>query len=469
MPRFPLDERERVALTLFLSSLTTLPVSDPQPPPDAARGGRNAARDGERLVRSDLGCLGCHTLGESGGGSAIALERVGERLNEAWIHRYLMDPRAFDSTTPMPDLFFERRDGRAHPVHPDAASRLGAVVAFLISLASERRAEQGRAFERAQRRYANVAAADGATLFRSLGCGGCHKGPDGYGAALGPRLLGVTRRLELDWIRRFLAGPQPVRPSGFPAGTWSRMPDFDLSPAEIDAIMDYLDRGASTPPPLGAEPTALSVFSRAKARSLIRDRLPCLGCHALDGEGGRIGPDLSDAGRRLRPAYVAAVIRDPGSALGDRVMPRIPMPDDRVALLAAFLSGGGGEPSAATYVSPLDVGNRDAAQDASGAGLYGRFCAGCHGPSGNSDGYNVATLPVRPTRLADSAYMSARPDDTLFDGIHAGGHILGRHHRMPGFGFTLSGDEIDRVVGYLRELCRCQGPAWSRDDQEREP
>jgi len=55
--------------------------------------------------------------------------------------------------------------------------------------------------------------------------------------------------------------------------------------------------------------------------------------------------------------------------------------------------------------------------------------------------------------------MSTRLDDTLFDGIHAGGRILDRSHRMPSFGQTLSPEEIRALVGQMRRLCRCQEPS----------
>ena len=99
---------------------------------------------------------------------------------------------------------------------------------------------------------------------------------------------------------------------------------------------------------------------------------------------------------------------------------------------------------------------------ADGAALYARYCAHCHGQAGDGDGFNAGFLAVRPTVHADSATMSARPDDTLFDGIHAGGAVLDRDHRMPDYGATLSPAQIRAVVRYIRELCGCEGPPWSR-------
>ncbi len=64
--------------------------------------------------------------------------------------------------------------------------------------------------------------------------------------------------------------------------------------------------------------------------------------------------------------------------------------------------------------------------------------------------------------------MATRPDDTLFDGIAVGGYILDKSHRMPGFGELLTSGQIRGLVRHLRTLCRCEGPAWSRDGSPRE-
>lgn len=206
-------------------------------------------------------------------------------------------------------------------------------------------------------------------------------------------------------------------------------------------------------------PRRLSAFSRDKARRLIRDRLPCLGCHELDGDGGRIGPSLSDVASRLSSDAIYRMIRDPDAEVPGTIMPAHPMTEERVILIASFLSsrGSGGADRRAAMSTTLSSDGGD------GAGLYARFCAVCHGTEGRGDGLNAEYLPVRPTAHAERDYMSTRPDDTLFDGIHAGGFILGKSHRMPAFGHKLSSEQIRSLVRYIRTLCECEGPAWSRD------
>jgi putative heme-binding domain-containing protein len=44
----------------------------------------------------------------------------------------------------------------------------------------------------------------------------------------------------------------------------------------------------------------------------------CARCHIVNGQGGRLGPDLSDVGRRRDPDELAADLRDPGAEVDPR-------------------------------------------------------------------------------------------------------------------------------------------------------
>ena len=59
--------------------------------------------------------------------------------------------------------------------------------------------------------------------------------------------------------------------------------------------------------------------------------------------------------------------------------------------------------------------------------------------------------------------MSRRPDDTLYDGIFAGGYILNRSQLMPAWGQSLSDKEIRELVAHIRTLCNCKQPEWATD------
>jgi mono/diheme cytochrome c family protein len=206
-----------------------------------------------------------------------------------------------------------------------------------------------------------------------------------------------------------------------------------------------------------------SAFAKAKVEALLRDHLPCLGCHRLNGEGGTIGPDLTTVRQRRSAAYVAAMITDPQRVVPGSIMPRTLMPESTRELITRYLQGGeggeGGEGGKGGAPSPPPV----VGAPADGAALYAKWCAACHGATGRGDGPNAPNLPVKPAAHASREAMSARPDDSLFDTIAAGGAVMNRSPRMPAFGATLSTAEIRALVRHIRSLCRCEGPTWSRN------
>jgi len=205
---------------------------------------------------------------------------------------------------------------------------------------------------------------------------------------------------------------------------------------------------------------AQSPFERATAEALLRDRLPCLGCHALGTDGGRLAPDLATVRARRTPAYVASMLDDPQRTVPGTIMPRVAMPAATRAVLVRYLTGAGSIPPAAPGPPP-------AGGDTSGARLYARHCAACHGPQGRGDGPNARYLPVPPAVHGSREAMERRTDDRLYDAIAAGGGALGRSPRMPPFGETLAPAQIDALVRHIRTLCSCTQPRWAADGARR--
>lgn len=211
----------------------------------------------------------------------------------------------------------------------------------------------------------------------------------------------------------------------------------------------------------GSSSDGLSRFAEHKAERLLREKLPCLGCHQMGNEGGRLAPDLATVRERRSPEYIAAIVADPERVRPGTMMPRHAQPAAQEQLIVRYLSARPGAALGAVEASPAPR------EDRSAGALYARFCAGCHGVAGGGDGPNAKSLPIPPAVHNSAAQMSARSDDALFDAISGGGAIMNRSARMPAFGLTLAPAEIRALVRHIRELCKCEGPAWSRDGSKR--
>ena len=72
-------------------------------------------------------------------------------------------------------------------------------------------------------------------------------------------------------------------------------------------------------------------------RPLVFNQL-CIACHALGGQGGMVGPALDGVGNRLTADYIQRWLRDPVSVKPDSKMPKLPLSEEIITELVAFLS-----------------------------------------------------------------------------------------------------------------------------------
>jgi mono/diheme cytochrome c family protein len=75
-------------------------------------------------------------------------------------------------------------------------------------------------------------------------------------------------------------------------------------------------------------------------------------------------------------------------------------------------------------------------EDATGEEIYLQLCSNCHG-----DGLEGAIGPA----LGPGSNAASRPDEYLRVTITEG------RGRMPSFSSTLTGDQVERLIDYLRE------------------
>jgi mono/diheme cytochrome c family protein len=88
----------------------------------------------------------------------------------------------------------------------------------------------------------------------------------------------------------------------------------------------------------------------------------------------------------------------------------------------------------------------------SGRQLFSQYCAVCHGIEGRGDGFNAYNLEPRPTDLADSTYMNVISDQALREVITQGGRGSNKSVLMPAYGQTLTSQEIEWLVAFIRTL-----------------
>ncbi|MFQ5623444.1 MAG: c-type cytochrome [Paracoccaceae bacterium] len=86
------------------------------------------------------------------------------------------------------------------------------------------------------------------------------------------------------------------------------------------------------------------------------------------------------------------------------------------------------------------------------------YCAQCHGLTGKGDGPNVTKdFPVSPRNFTDTVEMDKLSDADIKNVIMDGGPSVSKSPMMPPWGKTLTEEQIDGLIIYLRTLCNCKG------------
>src|SRR5882724_9467241 len=137
--------------------------------------------------------------------------------------------------------------------------------------------------------------ARGKRLFE-MHCSICH-GPNGEGGK-GPTLAQPTlpRASDMDSLRRIIR-------FGI-SGT--EMPSFRFDPDQLKDLADFVKS-------LGSLPPETVPGDAARGRELFAGKGSCLTCHALRGQGGGIGPDLTEIGRKRSAAYLRRALLEPAA------------------------------------------------------------------------------------------------------------------------------------------------------------
>ncbi len=158
---------------------------------------------------------------------------------------------------------------------------------------------------------------DGAAIFQAR-CTACHS--IGGGKLVGPDLKDVTQRRTAAWLKSFIADPPAMIASDPTAQALEKqygmpMPNLNLAPAEVDAVVVFL----SNPGTLGAAPGAAAAGDPVAGRRMYRGEQAltnggpaCIACHSVSGasrlNGGALGPDLTHVAGRMGQAGLTSAL-----------------------------------------------------------------------------------------------------------------------------------------------------------------
>jgi mono/diheme cytochrome c family protein len=296
----------------------------------------------------------------------------------------------------------------------------------------------------------------GRALMADRNCAACHEVP-GHDVAevRSPRLDGLPLKVSPAWVRAWLKKPTSYLPK-------SRMGNFRLSDRDIEALAAFLLQPRGSP---ALDPVDFSKADAEKGGEIFR-RSRCVTCHAVDGRGGTLAPELTHVGAKASPEWLYSWIRDPHRFQPKTLMPRFRFTDEEVLHLAAYLSSELGE-------APGDFTASDAppspALAEEGRSIFEkRGCYSCHElegfPALARIGPKLAGIGDRvlePAPLVARGTLATLPN-WLFTKVSGPEQVLDGA-RMPTFGFAE--DEAGAVTVALLSL-RAKEPPPARTTRD---
>lgn len=359
MPNFRLDDTQAAHITAYLMSLG----SKTERPGFAQKlADDRMAEAGNRLV-GRFGCYGCHEIF-----GMEAQPRIGPELTTYADKRPsemsfgdvpLLRKRDY-ITTPIDRLTTSYQDGqqieeswegwtfgklknarmyatdRIIQQMPDFAFSDEKASALLVLLRSFTD-EQLPASYMSTPSEATAVAVSGHALFEKYNCLGCHQ-VAGQGGNIAPNLAYEGSKARGDWLLSFLRQPHKIRPL-----QQALMPTFPLSEQEAAGLRDYIMASfTDTRVPQVAQAAQLVTPELAtQGEKLFWEKYPCFTCHQIQGKtgGAAIGPDLTDAWKRLNPDWMVQWIRNPQAFDPASLMPNLGVTEAEALALVAYLEG----------------------------------------------------------------------------------------------------------------------------------
>jgi cytochrome c1 len=334
MPNFKLKDEDARDISAFLVANST-PIAGDALPVAAQKGGSDPTA-GASLYGESF-CASCHAVQNAagnlvGGNVGPELTRIGSKVKPDWLQAWVRNPRVYDPKTEMPHYRFSEQQGTILTNFLMAKADSDLLANVHLDPATPEQVAHGKA------------------LVSEYGCASCHeigdlKKPENFA----PELTRVGSKAVSQLV--FLPGMQHTlpdylynkikQPRAFGQGL--KMPQYGFAPAQIDslttALLSLTDRSQNLPRSLTVAATAESNYQPAgKAGQLIND-LACFSCHAINGRGGDMAPDLTWEGSSVQRRWLEDFLANPNTLRPAliRRMPRFNLSKDDVATLTDYI------------------------------------------------------------------------------------------------------------------------------------
>ncbi len=298
--------------------------------------------------------------------------------------------------------------------------------------------------------------AQGRKMFFELGCRGCHKVQGKERIKVGPPLKKIGQKVKRDWLYRWLLDPKAYLPE-------TPMPNFKLTREEAADMALFLIPIVTT-----ADKKVIGSYNKGK--QILRESR-CVTCHAFEGKGGNIGPDLAKVASKLHPDWITRWIKNPRKILPITVMPDYGFSNQEARDLTAFLVEEYVDLELEEETVVEQEKSVQAANVRKGKVLIKKYgCSGCHEIEGVEDrgetGLDLTRIgEIHITRLDFGEVQVSHQDWTVpnwFYNKMRTPRLFKAELKMPDYGFDDT--EADALTTYLMSLTSERvDPSYSLD------
>ena len=338
MPNFQLTDGDARDISAFLISQSTPLAASASPTAAAATAAphANAPQAGASAYGESF-CASCHAVQNAagllvGGNVGPELTRIGTKAKPEWLRQWIANPKAYDPETLMPHYRFDEK-------------QLSLIAEFLESKTDADFIANVKLDPATTQQIAH-----GKLRVTEAGCASCHeingiRKPDNFAPDL--TIVGSRPLAKIVFVAgmpRTLAAYVEAKikePRSF--GSALKMPQFNLSTAQVDqlvtALLAQTERARTIPPRLRLAGHAASNYEPAgPAGRLMRD-LNCFSCHAINGHGGDMAPDLSWEGSAVQREWLLQFFKNPNTLRPAliRRMPKFNLTDQETQILTDYI------------------------------------------------------------------------------------------------------------------------------------